>query len=146
MALRKLSREDTQAFLERAPGLLGVVGTLGADGYPHLVAVWYRYDGERIFIWTLEKRTWVQNAVRDDRVAFSVQEEAGESRGVSIKGRAKIATGDDEWIQEEIRRITRRYVTEQAEIEPYIHAWQRLRTIVTLTPEGIHAWYDEPEG
>ncbi len=144
MALRKLGPADTRAFLERVPGTLGVIGTLGEDGYPHLVAVWYRYDGERIFIWTLEKRTWVQNAIRDNRVAFSVQEEAGSSRGVSIKGRAEVATGDHQWISEEIRRITRRYVAEPAEVEPYVHAWRHLRTIVTIAPERINSWYDAP--
>ena len=85
MALNKLSSEETRRFLDHVPGMLAVIGTLAEDGYPHLVAVWYRYDGERFTLWTLEKRAWVQNALRDNRVALSVQEEGETSRGVSVK-------------------------------------------------------------
>ena len=140
MPLRKLSLEDARAFLDGVPALLGVVGSLGEDGYPHLVPVWYHYDGEKVHIWTLESRTWVQNLARDNRAAFSVQEDAVTSRGISIKGRAEISTGDDEWVQQEIRRITRRYITDEAQVEPYISAWMHLRTIVSIKPEKISAW------
>lgn len=142
VALRKLSPGETRAFLDGKPALLGVIGTLSEDGYPHLVAVWYRYDGERIHVWTLESRSWVQHIVRDNRVGFSVQAEGASGLGASIKGRAAIATGTDERIEQEIRRITRRYVAEECEVEPYVEAWKHLRTIVSITPQDIRAWRD----
>lgn len=47
MSTKLLSLEGFQAFLGRSwPTMLGVVGTVRADGSPHIVPVWYRYDDE----------------------------------------------------------------------------------------------------
>jgi PPOX class probable F420-dependent enzyme len=147
MALQSLTPAERRAFLERSlPGLLGVVGTLDEDGGPHLVPVWYRYDGERIYIWTLENRRWVKNLARDPRVAFSVQEDKPPYAAVSLRGHASITTSasttsNEEEVAQEIRRITRRYV-EEPEVDGYIRLWSHLRTIVTITPEKISGWVD----
>ncbi len=144
MALVKLSQAETRTFLQRAnPAMLGVVGTNGADGFPHLVPVWYHYDGERIHIWTLESRAWVKNVARDNRMAFSVQEEKVSSMGVTIRGRAAIVTSDSPFVTDEIRQITLRYIPGLAEAEAYIQRWSGLRTIVSLTPEKISGWADD---
>ncbi len=143
MALVKLSPAEITEFLQStSPTMLGVVGTLGVDGYPHLVPVWYRYDGARVHIWTLETRAWVKNIARDNRVAFSVQEDDAASRGVTIRGRATSVTSHSQAVSDEIRQITRRYV-EAPEVENYISRWTHLRTIVTLTPEKISGWRDD---
>jgi PPOX class probable F420-dependent enzyme len=142
MALKPLNPAAVRVFLDRAlPALLGVVSTLDADGGPHLVPVWYRYDGERIHIWTLEKRRWVQNLRRDPRVAFSVQEDKPPYAAVSLRGHATILTSDSDEVTQEIYRITRRYVAEPG-VDEYVQAWSHLRTIVSITPEKLHAWED----
>lgn len=42
---------EIDAFLNRSdPPLLGVVGTIDEDGSPHVVPVWYRYDGQAVYI------------------------------------------------------------------------------------------------
>jgi PPOX class probable F420-dependent enzyme len=140
--LPPMSNQDAiQAFLNRTkPALLGVVGTVEADGSPHIVPVWYRYDGTAITIWTLAGRRWVRNAERDPRAAFSVQEDRAPFVAVVMKGQAEVVTGDDAWISAEIRHITRRYVDQESEVEPYIQRWAHLRTIVTIKPEKISAW------
>ena len=132
--------EKVRAFLDRAlPAMLGVVGTISPDGGPNVVPVWYRYDGERVHIWTHEPRAWVQHLLRDNRVAFSVQEEEPPYGAVLMRGRAEVVTSDGPEVDEEIRRITRRYIPE-AEVESYIQDWLPLRTIVSITPHKIVAW------
>ena len=118
------------------PGLLAVVGTLGRDHCPHLVPVWYRWDGERIHVWTLEERAWVRNLRRDPKVGVSVQE--GDT-AVMMKGRATVHTSDGPEVDEEIRRITRRYVADE-EVEGYIADWPRLRSIVRIEPRRVFVW------
>ena len=144
MALVKLNQEEMRTFLNQTtPALIGVVGTFGEDGFPHLVPVWYRYDGERFHVWTLETRTWVRNITRDNRVGFSVHEtEGGGTRGFSAKGHAQITTSDGDWVTQEIRRLTLRYISDRAQVEPYIHRWRQLRTIVSITPQRVSAWRD----
>jgi PPOX class probable F420-dependent enzyme len=135
-----MSPSELRAFLDRTdPPLLGVVGTLREDGWPHVVPVWYRYDGEALRVWSDEGRGWVSNVLRDPRVAFSVQEIEPPYAAVVMRGRAEIRTGDDRSIDEEIRAITRRYIAE-AEVESYVAGWSRLRTIVTIQPESISSW------
>jgi PPOX class probable F420-dependent enzyme len=135
-----MRREDIQAFLDRErPAMLGVVGTLRRDGSPHLVPVWYRYDGESVHVWTTDERAWVRHLLRDDRVAFTVLEPAPPYGAVVMHGRAEVATSDAAEISDEIRRITRRYI-EEPEIESYIAGWEHLRTIVTIRPERMTAW------
>jgi PPOX class probable F420-dependent enzyme len=120
-------------FLERP--LLGVVSTLMADGSPHQVPVWYRWDGERIHIWTHDERLWVRNVLRDPRVAFSVQEPAPPFAAVAMRGQAEVDHDDPD----EIRRITGRYI-EPAEVEEYVSAWPGLRTLVRIRPAHLRGW------
>jgi hypothetical protein len=103
------------------------------------VPVWYRYDGKTVTIWTHEERGWVQNLARDNRVAFSVQEDQPPFAAVLIRGRAQIISGDTQEVTAEIRRITERYV-EAAGVDSYIQSWAHLKTIVHIKPEKIVAW------
>ena len=125
------------ALLNRErPGLLAVVGTLDSERCPHLVPVWYRWDGRSIHVWTLEKRAWVRNLRRDPKVGVSVQEGGV---AVMMKGRATVHTSDGPEVDEEIRRITRRYVGDE-EVKAYIADWRDLRTIVRIEPGSAFYW------
>ena len=135
-----MSPTQVVSFLDRTdPALLGVVGTLRTDGSPHVVPVWYRYDGAAVYIWSGEERGWVRNIGRDPRVAFSVQELEPPYAAVLMRGAAEFRTSDDEDVRDEIRRITRRYI-DGPEVESYIAGWAHLRTIVAIHPEKITSW------
>jgi PPOX class probable F420-dependent enzyme len=124
-----------RALLEQ-PGLLGVVGTLRADGSPHAAPVWFRFDGSAIRIWTDEERVWVQNIRRDGRVSFSVHQNESPWTSVAIRGRAQIADRPHPEIMQEIERISMRYLS-PSEIVSYIAAWPATRSIVTIEPERM---------
>ena len=129
-------RSQAHEFLQQTPGLTGVVGTTGEDGVPHLVPVWYRWDGSLVHVWTLGSREWVQNLRRDPRAGFSIQEDPFPRRAVVIKGRAEVVTSDEPEIDEEILRITRRYVGE-ADIDAYIGQNRGLRTMVRIAAQSV---------
>ena len=131
-----IGSEPARRLLEQVPGLTGVVGTNGEDGVPHLVPVWYRWDGAAVQVWTLGSRIWVNNLRRDPRVGFSLQEEPFPRRAVVIKGRAEVVSGDTPDIDEEILRITRRYVGE-AEVDAYVAHNRGLRTMVRIHAESL---------
>jgi PPOX class probable F420-dependent enzyme len=68
------------------------VSTLGADGWPHITALWYvMRDGEP-WIYTYRKSQKVRNLERDDRVTLLVEdgEQYQELKGVMLKARADI--------------------------------------------------------
>jgi PPOX class probable F420-dependent enzyme len=128
-----MTAAEVTEFLERP--LLGVVSTLMADGSPHQVPVWYRWDGERVHIWTHDERLWVRNVLRDPRVAFSVQEPGAPFAAVTMRGQAEVDYDDPD----EIRRITERYV-DAADVEAYISGWPALRTFVRIRPTRLRGW------
>jgi PPOX class probable F420-dependent enzyme len=135
-----MSPFELDGFLDRAdPALVGIVGTLRKDGSPHVVPVWYRWDGEVVRIWTDEGRGWVRNVLRDPRVAFSVQESEPPFGAVVMHGRAQVRTSADDDTAAEIRMITRRYI-EDGQVESYIAGWAHLRTIATIHPDYINSW------
>jgi PPOX class probable F420-dependent enzyme len=138
--LVSLSPSELDEFLNRTrPALLGTVGTLRANGSPHVVPVWYRWDGEAVHIWSDEGRGWVRNVLRDPRVAFSVQEPQPPFAAVVMHGRAESHTSDTDDVSAEIRRITLRYI-EEAEADEYVAGWARLQTVVTIRPGSISSW------
>ena len=99
-----MSTAEMEAFLAQTfPTPLGVIATLRGDGSPHIVPVWFRWDAGAVTIWTTETRTWVQNLLRDPRVAFSVQTFEEPYPAVMMRGSATVATADDAATAEEIR-------------------------------------------
>lgn len=140
MPLIKLSHDEMSQFLNRVPALVGVVGSIRPDGYPHLVPVWYRWDGAKINIWTTDERRWVRNIVENPKVAFAVSEDEVTNTGVSLRGTAEVITSDDPWIHDEARRISRRYIPHEAEMLAYVNRWLELRSMVVITPEKTNAW------
>jgi PPOX class probable F420-dependent enzyme len=134
-----MGQDEINVFLDQeSPALVGVVGTTRADGSPHTVPVWYRWDGHAVRVWTHEERLWVRNLRRDPRIAFSAQETKPPYGAVTMRGHAEICTASAD-TDDEIRRITRRYLPED-ELEEYVTAWSHLRTIVSIHPAATRAW------
>ena len=131
--------DATHAFLNYEPGMLAVVGSTDRRGYPLLAPVWYRWDGDAILVWTLESRAWVQNVLRDPKVGVSVHGEAEDGVAVIMRGTATVDTSDGSHIDDEIMRITRRYVSEE-ESSSYISDWPALRSIMRIVPERLFVW------
>jgi PPOX class probable F420-dependent enzyme len=135
-----MSTAELEAFLAQTfPTPLGVIATLRRDGSPHIVPVWFRWDAGAVTIWTTDTRAWVQNLLRDPRVAFSVQTFEEPYPAVMMRGSATVATADDVGTVEEIQAITRRYIVPE-DVEGYIAGWPDLRTIVTITPAHMVSW------
>ena len=124
------------AFLQRP--LVGVVSTVRADGGPHAVPVWFRFDEERVNIWTFPERRWVRNLAADPRCSFTVQQQGKPFAAVTLRGHAEFAT-DAAWAEEEIRRIAGRYI-DKRKVEEYIADFPGVGTIVSIYAEKIVAW------
>ena len=73
------------------------VASIGADGVPHLVPMWFEVIDGRIAMWTYAKSQKAANLRRDPRLTCLVEagETYGELRGVTITGRAEIHTDYD---------------------------------------------------
>lgn len=91
----RMTDEEVAAFLRGRHTMN--VATLGPDGQPHLVAMWYGFlDGAPAF-WTYRTSQKVQNLRRDPRVTCLVEE--GESydelQGVELVGTGVVLDDHD---------------------------------------------------
>ena len=68
------------------------VATIGRDGWPHLMPLWFVVRDGECWGWTYGKSQKVRNLERDPRCTLQVEagESYGELRGVMIKARAEI--------------------------------------------------------
>ena len=86
----QMSPAEVRAFLAEQRTI--AVATLGPDGYPHVVAMWYALVEGDIAFWTYAKAQKAVNLRRDPRLTCLV--EAGDSyselRGVQVKGTAEL--------------------------------------------------------
>lgn len=88
--LIRMSEEELAAFLDEQRTL--VLATVGRDGWPHLMPLWYTVRDGELWAWTYARSQKVKNLERDDRVTLQV--ETGETydqlRGVMVKARARL--------------------------------------------------------
>jgi PPOX class probable F420-dependent enzyme len=81
----KMSQEEVVGFL--AERKVMQCATIGPNGRPHMVALWYVPDGIELLSWTYAKSQKAQNLARDPRATVGV--EAGvqyhELRGVMLE-------------------------------------------------------------
>jgi PPOX class probable F420-dependent enzyme len=85
-----MSTEEITEFV--VSSRTGTLATIGADGQPHLVAMWYGVlDGE-IWLETKAKSQKAVNLLRDSRFTFLIEDgyTYDTLRGVSFEGRAEI--------------------------------------------------------
>ena len=68
------------------------VASIGPDGTPHLVPMWFAVIDGRIVFWTFAKAQKTLNLRRDPRITCLLEagDSYGELRGVSITGQAEI--------------------------------------------------------
>lgn len=84
-----MTAAEVDAFL--AAGRTCRVATVGADGRPHVVPLWFVWDGEALWLWSITRsRRWADLA-RDPRVAVVVDtgEQYDQLCGVEIGGTAE---------------------------------------------------------
>jgi PPOX class probable F420-dependent enzyme len=108
------------------------VASSGADGRPHVVPLWFVWDGTALWLSSLVRSQRWTDLARDPRVAVVV--DAGEQydllRGVEISGTAA-AVGpvprEDSGPVPELAAPERLFARKYAEIDEF-------------TPDGRHAW------
>lgn len=103
-----MTDDEIAAFLDGRHTM--VLATLGRDGWPHLVAMWYgMFEGEPAFL-TYRGSQKYRNLERDPRITCLVEdgEVYNELRGVQIRGRVEVVE-DDAGRFEIARGVTERY-------------------------------------
>src|SRR5699024_9128720 len=91
----RMSDAEIGDYLQRSRTMN--LATLGEDGHPHLVAMWYAWIDGEIWFETKAKSQKAVNLRRDPRVTCLVEDGLtyDRLRGVSVEGRAEIVDDAD---------------------------------------------------
>jgi PPOX class probable F420-dependent enzyme len=115
--------------------------TENPGGSIHMVAVWYWFDGERVFVATSSRSRKARNLQSNPKVSLMIDaRDPAASCGVNIAGTAQILTGDSS--RKRNAEIHRKYLSEAAladpKVGPVFAAWDDVT--IQITPASVIAW------
>jgi PPOX class probable F420-dependent enzyme len=135
-----MSHDEVVEFLHQQRS--STVATLGPDGQPHLVGMWYAVKDEHVWFETKRKAQKVVNLRRDPRLSFLV--EAGHTydqlRGVAMEGTGVIIE-DEDVVWDVCVNIFERYNAPYSEeMKPFVEFMAKNRVVVRLEVDRIRSW------
>jgi PPOX class probable F420-dependent enzyme len=118
------------------------VASIGPDGTPHLVAMWFAVIDGRIAFWTFGRAQKTVNLRRDPRIVCMVEagDTYGELRGVSITGEAELS-GDYDTVRAVGETVAARYQGAMThDSKAGVEAQATKRVAVFVNPKKIASW------
>lgn len=135
-----MTADEQDRFLEEARTIS--LASLGPDGWPHVVAMWFcRIDG-RIHMTTFRKAQKAVNLRRDPRCTILAETGAvyAELRGVMIRGEAEVVD-DLELCLEVLRRVRLKHFPGDAgDAEAALRAQATKRVVLRIHPRRVSSW------
>lgn len=136
---------EEQAEFLRLPGQTLQLATLGANGYPHLSAMWYAFVNGHLYFNTYAASQKGRNIARDPRVSCMVEAGKwyGELKGVVLQGRVVPVTEAQERAAA-VRALIERYplpndrITVDELLEVTLH--NDKRQLFRLDAEHVYSW------
>lgn len=135
-----MTADEMDAFLNHER--IGRVATVGGDGLPHVVPLWFVWDGKHLWLNSLTKSQRWTDLMRDPHVAVVI--DAGhdfhELRGVEVNGTVDVvgeaprtSAPNPELVQSELL-FARKYAGSDTFVADGRHAWLR------VTPTKVTSW------
>jgi PPOX class probable F420-dependent enzyme len=129
--------------------LVAYLATLNRDGTPHVVGMWFVWDGEALLLPTSRETRKARNVLREPRATVTIDDSRGglDLRGITIVGRAEVV--DAPGSLELNRAIHRKYVTDRGlALDPVREYLLGDDITLRLLPERVSAWdlRETPQG
>lgn len=136
----RMTDDEIAAFIERSR--TATMATLGPDGTPHLVAMWYAVVDGRIWFETKAKSQKVVNLRRDDRITVLIEDGLtyDQLRGVSIEGVATISDDPADIMSVGVSVWERYNGPYSEDLKPAVEAMMSKRVAVRVDPKRIRTW------
>ena len=118
------------------------MGTIGPDGRPHLIAMWYGVLDGVIWFETKGRAQKVKNLLRDDRITCMIEDghTYDSLRGVSIEGRG-VVIDDPEVLWKVGVSVWERYNGPYTnEVKPFVEMMLAKRVAVRVDVERMRSW------
>ena len=135
-----LTDEEIVAFIEQTR--TATMATLGPDGTPHLVAMWFAVIDGVIWFETKGRSQKAVNLGRDNRITVLIESghTYNELKGVSLEGRA-VVLDDPEALWEVGVSVWERYTGPYTEeMRPFVELMLNKRVAVRVDVDRVRSW------
>lgn len=136
----RMSDDEIERFVARSR--TATMATIGPDGLPHLVAMWYAVVDGQLWFETKAKSQKVLNLRRDDRITVLIEDghTYDKLRGVSIEGHAVISDDPDDSWRVGVSVWERYNGPYSDEVKPAVEAMMNKRVTVRVEPKRVRSW------
>ncbi len=115
--------------------------THNANGSIHMVAVWFRFDGNDIYVATSSRSRKARNLQGSSQVSLMIDSrDPAASRGVTVTGSVEVLSGEAS--RNYNQKIHRKYLSEAAiadpKVGPVFAGWDDIT--VRITPRSVIVW------
>ena len=142
-SLPNVKKAFIQEFLNRP--VIARIATADKDGQPHVVPVWFGWDGESLWISAFADTRKVQELNQNPLISVAIDETEGangSTKAVIMEGRAVLHHPLDEELRGKVTWIYARYVGDDHIQEKTYQDWihDPLNTLIQLTPTKVFSW------
>ncbi|MCU1427540.1 MAG: class F420-dependent enzyme [Actinomycetia bacterium] len=135
-----MTDEEIAGFIERSR--TATMATIGPQGTPHLIAMWYAVIDGQIWFETKARSQKVQNLRRDGRITCMIEDGLTYEtlRGVSIEGRGVIVEDPEEIWPVGVSVFERYSAPYTEEMRPFVEIMLNKRVAVRVDVERVRSW------
>ena len=136
----RMTDDEIATFIERSR--TATMATLGPNGMPHLVAMWYAVVDGQIWFETKAKSQKVVNLRRDSRISVLIEDghSYDELRGVEIEGLATFSDDPDDILRVGVSVFERYTGPYRDELKPAVEKMMSTRVAVRVDPKRTRSW------
>ncbi|MTD54085.1 pyridoxamine 5'-phosphate oxidase family protein [Amycolatopsis pithecellobii] len=136
----RMTDDEIARFVTRSR--TATMATLGPDGTPHLIAMWYAVLDGQLWFETKAKSQKVINLRRDDRITVLIED--GQTydklRGVSIEGHGVISDDPDDIWRVGVNVWERYNGPYSEDVKPAVEAMMNKRVVVRVEEKRTRSW------
>jgi PPOX class probable F420-dependent enzyme len=141
-ALPPEKRDFVNTFL--AEPRIARMATAYKIGQPHVVPVWYAWDGSSLWISAYADTRKVKDLQENPLISVAIDEvsQDGKTQAVILEGKAVLLHEPAELLKRQFTWIYSRYVGADHVLEPTYQDWinDPQNTLIKLTPNKIYVW------
>ncbi len=139
----KMNLEAINTALE-APNLARLATADPVTHQPHVVPVWFGWDGQALWISSYSNTRKVKELKSNPKgaVLIDVAEKDGSMWGILMEGDTELVTGPKDWLREKIEWVYTRYLGKEGVLAPEPQEWifDPHNLLIKLSPQKIITW------
>ncbi len=135
------SKEQVDEFLTGEPRM-GRLATVSGDGEPRVAPVWFRHDGDRLLVHSMEDSSKVRNALATGRFSMTVDKDDAPYAGVILTGKIEVLAADEYDFAELVNACAVKYLGPElgGPMGAMIAGMPGGHVTLALTPETWDSW------